>query len=75
MHLDLSHERIFVDCPKCNFWIRPFLREIEEERLVVCPGCRQNISLVDNLLSLRRSRREAEKAIRELENTLKNFRF
>ena len=73
MTFDLDREQIYIYCPRCNFWSRPFLRQIRHRETIVCGGCKANIHLDDHLGSVRSAQRRVRKALEELEGQLGNF--
>ena len=73
MTLNLDRERIYIHCPCCNFWARPFLRQISHRETIVCGGCKANIRLDDHLGSFRKAQGQVNKALEELEAQLSNI--
>jgi hypothetical protein len=73
MTLNLDGKRIYIHCPRCNFWARPFLRQIRHRETIVCGGCKANIRLDDHLGSFRKAQRQVNKALEELEQQLGNL--
>jgi len=70
MTINLDRERIYIHCPRCNFWARPFLRQIRHRDIFVCGGCKANIRLDDHLGSFRKAQRQVNKALEALEAKL-----
>lgn len=70
MILNLDRERIYIYCPRCKFWARPFLRQIRHRETIICGGCKANIRLDDHLGSFRKAQRRVDKALKELEAEL-----
>lgn len=79
MIIDLDRQRIRICCPKCEFPVQPFFRQVKNRDVLVCGGCKANIQLVDHLGSYRKAQRKVQAAIDQLTNTLKstklNIRF
>lgn len=73
MTINLDRERVYIHCPRCNFWARPFLRQIRHRETIVCGGCKANIRLDDYLGSFRKAQRQVNKAMEELEQQLGNL--
>lgn len=73
MTINLDRERIYIQCPACNFWSRPFLRQIRSRDTIICGGCKANLRLDDHLGSFRKAQREVNRAIEELERQLQDF--
>ncbi|HAB16733.1 MAG TPA: hypothetical protein DCE44_09820 [Verrucomicrobiales bacterium] len=70
MAINLDRERIYIECPRCDFWARPFLRQIRHHEIIVCGGCKANIRLDDYLGTLRKAHSRANRALEELETQL-----
>lgn len=66
MTINLDRERIYIHCPRCNFWARPFLRQIRHREIIVCGGCKANIRLDDHLGSVRNARQQLEELTTQL---------
>ena len=75
MTLNLDRERIYIQCPRCNFWSRPFLRQIRHRETIICPGCKSNIRLIDHLGSFRKAQGQVNQALEEFEEALGNMRI
>ena len=73
MTINLDRERIYIHCPRCNFWARPFLRQVRHRETIVCGGCKANIHLDDHLGSFRKAQRQVNKALEELQAQLGNI--
>jgi hypothetical protein len=73
MTINLDRERIYIHCPRCNFWARPFLRQVRHRETIVCGGCKANIRLDDHLGSFRKAQRQVNQALEELEAQLGNM--
>lgn len=68
--MNLDRERIYLQCPKCNFIARPFLRQVRHQDVLICAGCKANIWLTDHLGQYRVAERRVRKAIEELREQL-----
>ena len=73
MTINLDRERIYIHRPRCNFWARPFLRQVRHRETIVCGGCKANIRLDDHLGSFRKAQRQVNRALEELEAQLRNL--
>ena len=73
MTINLDRERIYIHCPRCNFWARPFLRQVRHRETIVCGGCKANIRLDDHLGSFRKAQRQVNRALEEFEAQLRNL--
>ena len=70
MTLSLDRERIYIHCPRCSFYARPFLRQIRLRETIVCGGCKGNIRLDDHLGSFRKAQRRLGIAFSQLADAL-----
>ena len=66
MVFTLDRHRIDIECPRCRFPTRAFLRQVRLCDVVVCGGCKNNIQLVDHLGTLRKADRNLRAAFEEL---------
>jgi len=66
MTLNLDRGRIYIHCPRCHFWSRPFLRQIRHRDTIICGGCKLNIRLDNHLGSFRKAQREVNRALEAL---------
>jgi DNA-directed RNA polymerase subunit RPC12/RpoP len=73
MTINLDRKRIYIHCPRCNFWARPFLRQIRHRETIVCAGCKANIRLDDHLGSFRKTQRQVNRALEDLKAQLGNM--
>jgi hypothetical protein len=68
--INLDRKRIYVHCPRCNFWARPFFRQIRHRETIICGGCKANIRLDDHLGGFRKAQRQVNEALEELKGEL-----
>lgn len=68
--MNLDRERIYLQCPKCNFFARPFLRQVRHQDVLICAGCKANIWLTDHLGQYRVAERRVRKAIENFTESL-----
>ena len=66
MAFTLDRHRIDIECPRCRFPTRAFLRQIRLCDVLVCGGCKGNIQLVDHLGTLRKADRRLRAAVEDL---------
>ena len=71
--IDLDRHRIDIECPRCKFPARVFLRQVRLCDVVVCGGCKGNIRRVDHRATFRRARRDIDKALAGLMSALNSF--
>ena len=70
MTINLDRKRVYIRCPRCNFWARPFLRQIRHRETIVCAGCKANLRLDDHLGSFRNAQRQVNRALEDLKAQL-----
>jgi len=78
MSFNLDRQRIYVDCPRCSFWSRVFLRQVKNRETIICGGCKANLHLDDHLGSYRKAERQVQEALASLSKlatTTINIRF
>ena len=62
-----------LDCPRCKFK-NPFtIKQAEMRDCIICRGCHSNIRLDDSLNTVRSARRTVNRALLELERTIKSI--
>jgi len=71
--MNLDRERIYIQCPRCNFYARPFLRQVRHQDVIVCAGCKANIRLTDHLGQYKLAERRVRKALEELSASFSNL--
>ena len=71
--MNLDRELIYVYCPRCNFYARPFLRQIRTQDTLICSGCKANIHLVDYIGQYRKAERQVRQAIEHLTEEIGNL--
>ena len=70
--MDISKQTVKIDCPECKRSINVSLKQVADEALVKC-SCGQEIRLKDNNGSAKKSIRDINKSLQNLENTFKNL--
>ena len=73
MTFSLDKHRMNIECPKCRFPARPFLRQVRLSDVMVCGGCKGNIRLVDHLCSFRKAERKVSRTMEELTLAMKEL--
>jgi hypothetical protein len=71
--MNIDRERIYIRCPRCNFFTRPFLRQIRHQDTMICSGCKANIHLVDYIGQYRKAHRQIRQAVESLTEQFRNF--
>ena len=71
--INLGGMELDLDCPRCKFK-NPFtIKQAELRDCIICRGCHCNIRLDDSLNTVRNARRGIDRAMRELQDTLKSI--
>lgn len=66
MQVNLDRYRIYIKCPKCSFFARPFLRQVRHRETIICGGCKSDLRLDDYLGSYRKAERKMRYVLDEL---------
>lgn len=69
----LDYQRIDVECPRCRFPARVFLRQVRLCDVVICGGCKSDIQLIDHMATFRRANRRIATAVGSLMSALTGF--
>lgn len=70
--IDLSKEKVKIDCPECKRSIAVSIKQIADEALVKC-SCGQQIRLIDEKRTNKKAIRDVNKAFKDLENEFKKL--
>ena len=73
MLVNLDRQRIYIECPRCAFFARPFLRQVRHRETVICGGCKANLRLDDHLGSYRKAERKLRSALDEINEAFKDL--
>lgn len=73
MDIILDRERIYIQCPRCNFYARPFLRQVRHQDTLICGGCKSNIHLIDFLGQYRKAERQIQRALKKLTDQFRDL--
>jgi len=68
----INNQEIEHDCPSCGKKIKFTLKQLGTGATIKCRYCRDDIKLAPDNKS-KREYRDMQKAVKNLENTLKNF--
>lgn len=69
----IDNAPVSVACPACDFE-NPFtLKQARLRDVIICRGCKANIRLDDHMNECRKAVRQIERAINELQESLKNL--
>lgn len=75
MSFSLDRKRIYIQYACCNFFARPFLRQVRHKETIICSGCKTNIRLDDWLGSYRKAERQLRQALNALKAQPGNITF
>jgi len=64
--INLDKHKVNISCPKCNFDNIASIRQFRVEDVIICRGCKSNISLIDHKRSVEKSKREIRRALHSL---------
>lgn len=70
--IDLSKEKVKIDCPECKRSITVLIKQIADEALVKC-SCGQEIQLKDENGTNKKAIKDVNKAFKDLENAFKKL--
>lgn len=73
MSCSLHRERIYIQCPRCDFYARPFLRQVRHQDVMICGGCKTNIWLVDYIGQSRKAERQICRALESLTDQFRSL--
>lgn len=63
---DLGRMTYDLQCTKCGFYNRIFLKQIKLRDVVICRGCKVNLCLDDHMNEYRKIERKTNKQIKEM---------
>ena len=70
--IDISKEKVKIDCPECNRPITVLLKEVANEALIKC-NCGQEIRLRDNNGTAKKSIMDINKSFKDHKNVIKKL--
>jgi transcription initiation factor IIE alpha subunit len=73
MEINLDRERIYIQCPRCNFYARPFLRQVRHHEILICGGCKANLHLVDHMGQYRKAESRVRRLLKNLAEQFRNL--
>lgn len=71
--IDIDGHVIDIECPRCAFVARVFLRQVRVCDVIVCGGCKANVRLEDHRGTVRVAQRQIDDAMAELISAFKGF--
>ena len=73
MLVNLDRHRIYITCPRCSFFARPYLRQVRHRETIICGGCKANLRLDDYLGSYRTAERKLRRELDEITEAFKDL--
>lgn len=70
---NISQQKIDFSCRECGSKNEATLKQVENQEIIKCSGCRKDIALTDKDGSVKRAIADINKAAKDLENTIKKF--
>ena len=70
---NISQQKIDLNCPECGSKNEVTLKQVENQEIIKCSGCKKDITLTDEDGSVKRAVADINKAAKSLENTIKKF--
>ena len=70
LSIDIDNHKIDIHCPSCHFFNTVTLKQVRLRDVVICRGCKANISLEDHLNMTRKTIRSFQRAMRQIEEQL-----
>ncbi|MFC1712165.1 hypothetical protein ACFL6S_00785 [Candidatus Poribacteria bacterium] len=70
----LTLDKLTIDfpCPLCGFYNAIFFKQARLRDLIICRGCKANIQLDDQMNECRKAERSFRRSIRELQKAIKD---
>lgn len=72
--IDISREKVDLNCPECNSGIKVTLRQVSSQSTVSCHRCGIDIRLNDHNGSARKTIQDINKAFNDLDKAFKRFK-
>lgn len=73
MLINLDRHSIDIACPRCKFFNTVTLKQVRIRDAVICRGCKVTIRFEDHMNETRKAIRSINRAMQELEDTLKGM--
>ena len=71
--MDIYKAEIEISCPECKAKNNITLDMIAEGHTIKCVGCKKNIKLVDKDGSVKKSAKDIDSGIKDLQKSVKNL--
>ncbi len=71
--LDLGKHSLDVACPRCQFYNRVTLQQVQLRDAVICRGCKCTINFEDHMNETRKALRSIRRALRGLEEQMRSL--
>jgi hypothetical protein len=62
-----------LQCPKCRFYNSFFYKQARLEDVIICRGCKTNITLNDSIGSIKKVNKQIQISMNNLEKSLGKF--
>ena len=68
--LDIAQTKVDIPCPNpgCNEQIKISLKQVEQQDLIICPKCKEEIKLIDQGGETKKGIKEITKSLKKLSN-------
>lgn len=73
--INLDKHTIEIQCPKCRFYNKIFLRQVRIRDVMICRGCKINIQLEDFMNEYRKAKRRIGTTLQEFKTSFGNLNF
>ncbi len=70
---DLDNVELDAQCPKCKFYVYFTLKDAKLNKTIICGGCKNIVQLVDYMSSCDTGIRSINRALKNFENTIRNW--
>lgn len=69
----IDNTPVTAPCPVCEFYNTFTIKQARLRDMIICRGCKTNIQLDDHMNECRKATRQIERAIAELQESLKSL--
>lgn len=70
---DMSYNSVTIECPNCQFQIDILIKQVIAGETIICPGCLQDIKLIDERSSFLHANQEINNALEYLAKSFQKF--
>ncbi|MCF8420766.1 MAG: hypothetical protein K9G63_17960 [Melioribacteraceae bacterium] len=71
--VDLDNFEIDFECPQCSFINDFYFKQARLRDVIICRGCKANIHLDDHMNECKIARRQINRALQNLEDSISNL--